>query len=68
MFADDTSLSTHSTNKQDIYNNLQSSLDAINTWCKDNSMTLNAAKTTSRLSTMSFPKYRRNIGLFLQEI
>ena len=47
MFADDTTLSTHSTNKQDIYNNLQSSLDAINTWCEDNSMILNAAKTTS---------------------
>lgn len=45
LFADDTTLTASGLSTQDLHNKLQTDLDNINLWCKQNAMMLNAQKT-----------------------
>ena len=45
MFADDTTLTATGNTLQEVIDNLQSDLDNVHTWCKQNAMVLNAQKT-----------------------
>lgn len=54
MFADDTSLTATGISLQEVIDNLQTDLDNVHTWCKQNAMVLNAQKTKSmNISTKS---------------
>ena len=47
MFADDTTLTATGNTLQEVIDNLQSDLDNVHTWWKQNAMVLNAQKTTT---------------------
>ena len=51
MFADDSTLYTSGHNVDEIQRSLQNNLNAITTWCEDNRMVLNVAKTKCMLIT-----------------
>jgi hypothetical protein len=45
MFADDTSLTSTGSTLKEMNDNLQTDLDSVSTWCRQNAMILNAQKT-----------------------
>ena len=45
LFADDTVLYLGKNNSEEVYNEIQQDLDAVNAWCNNNQITLNQAKT-----------------------
>jgi len=47
FFADDSSLSSQSKSLDDIQSSLQTSIDEVNDWCSDNSMSIHPSKTKS---------------------
>ena len=51
MFADDSTLYTSGHNVDEIQRSLQTNLNAVTTWCEDNRMVLNVAKTKCMLIT-----------------
>ena len=51
MFADDSTLYTSGHNVDEIQCRLQTNLNAVTTWCEDNRMVLNVAKTKCMLIT-----------------
>ena len=51
MFADDSTLYTTGHNVAEIQRSLQNNLNAVTTWCEDNRMVLNVAKTKCMLIT-----------------
>ena len=51
MFADDSTLYTSGHNVDEIQRSLQNNLNAVTTWCEDNRMVLNVAKTKCMLIT-----------------
>ena len=51
MFADDSTLYTSCHNDGEIQRSLQNNLNAVTTWCEDNRMVLNVAKTNCMLIT-----------------
>ena len=51
MFADDSTLYTSGHNVDDIQRSLRTNLNAVTTWCEDNRMILNVAKTKCMLIT-----------------
>ena len=53
MFADDTTISSHSKSKTDVQSSLQSTLETISLWCNDNMMKINIPKTKAMYLTAS---------------
>ena len=51
MFADDSTLYTSGHSVDEIQRSLQNNLNAVTTWCEDNRMVLNVAKTKCMLIT-----------------
>ena len=49
MYADDTTLHTYGTNKEEIERKLNYDANTINNWCLNNRMVINPLKTTSML-------------------
>ena len=51
MFADDSTLYTSGHNVDEIQHSLQTNLNAVTTWCEENRMVINTAKTKCMLIT-----------------
>ena len=51
MFADDSTMYTSGHNVDEIQQSLQTNLNAVTTWCEDNRMVINTAKTKCMLTT-----------------
>ena len=51
MFTDDSTLYTSGHNVDEIQHSLQTNLNAVTTWCEDNRMVINTAKTKCMLIT-----------------
>ena len=58
MYADDKTVHDVDTSKPVIQNNTQMALNILESWCKNNRMVLNPAKTKVPLITSSQKRYR----------
>ena len=56
MFTDDSTLHMSGHNVDEIQRIIQTNLNAVSTWCEDNRMVLNTAKTKCMLITTKLPK------------